>query len=250
MAVLAFLPFPVAAAIPLLVLVVTFEVIRPLHFGAERIGRYVQVFYEEEGEQGRSLRDTPSWERVAMSFGRVPGVGGHPLFVPIFFMATAVNYLGVILPGPVADRDGGDGGAASRLRRRGSSQRIAPCARNARSSSPASASCTGKANLEAPAPVLLTFDRNIPTLALVSNVDRTSCCHACVVSGAISVTVPRPTASLDEEVHAVFTSSSTRRPRRACRSSRRAERRPWNWDAKRRSRSRCARRAPAPRSTR
>ncbi len=36
-----------------------------------------------------------------MSIGVVPGVGGHPLFVPIFFMATAVNYLGVILPGPV-----------------------------------------------------------------------------------------------------------------------------------------------------
>jgi hypothetical protein len=100
-AVLAFLPFPVAAAIPLLVLVVTFEIIRPLHFGAERIGRYVQVFYEEDGDQGRSLRDTPSWERVAMSFGTVPGAGGHPLFVPLFFMATAVNYFAVLLPGPV-----------------------------------------------------------------------------------------------------------------------------------------------------
>ena len=39
-AVLVLLPYPVGAAIPLLVLVVTFEVIRPLHFGAERIGRY------------------------------------------------------------------------------------------------------------------------------------------------------------------------------------------------------------------
>jgi hypothetical protein len=101
-AVLALLPYPVAAAIPLLVLVVTFEVIRPLHFGAERIGRYLQVFYEEEGDPGRSLTDTPSWERVAMSFGAVPGVGGHPLFVPVFFLATAANYLAVILPGPVA----------------------------------------------------------------------------------------------------------------------------------------------------
>ena len=35
-----------------------------------------------------------------MSFGVVPGVGGHPLFVPLFFIATAINFLGVLLPGP------------------------------------------------------------------------------------------------------------------------------------------------------
>jgi hypothetical protein len=101
-AVLALLPYPAAAAIPLLALLVTFEVIRPLHFGAERIGRYLQVFYEEAGEPNRALSDTPSWERVAMSFGTVPGVGGHPLFVPIFLIATAINYLAVMLPRPVA----------------------------------------------------------------------------------------------------------------------------------------------------
>jgi hypothetical protein len=100
-AVVAWLPYPIAAAIPLLVLAATFEAIRPLHFGAERIGRYLQVFYEEAGEPGRPLRDTPSWERVAMAFGNVPGVGGHPLFVPIFFLATLANYLAVIIPGPL-----------------------------------------------------------------------------------------------------------------------------------------------------
>jgi hypothetical protein len=99
--VVAWLPYPVAAAIPLLVIAATFEAIRPLHFGSERIGRYLQVFYEEAGEPGRPLRDTPSWERVAMSFGKVPGVGGHPLFVPIFFLATLANYLAVIIPGPL-----------------------------------------------------------------------------------------------------------------------------------------------------
>ena len=99
-AVLVLVPYAVAAAIPLLVLVVTFEVIRPLHFGAERIGRYLQVFYEEAGDPGRALSDTPSWERVAMSFGVVPGVGGHALFVPLFLMATALNYLAVLLPRP------------------------------------------------------------------------------------------------------------------------------------------------------
>jgi hypothetical protein len=100
-AVVAWLPYPVAAVIPLLVLSATFEAVRPLHFGAERIGRYLQVFHEEAGEAGRPLRDTPSWERVAMSFGTVPGVGGHPLFVPIFFLATLANYLAVVIPGPL-----------------------------------------------------------------------------------------------------------------------------------------------------
>ena len=37
-----------------------------------------------------------------MSFGTVPGVGGHPLFVPVFLLATAINFLAVVLPGPVA----------------------------------------------------------------------------------------------------------------------------------------------------
>ena len=100
-AVLAFLPYPVAAAIPLLVLLATFETIRPLHFGAERIGRYLQVFYEADGDPNRPMRDTPSWERVAMSFGAIPGIGGHPLFVPLFLIAALLNYLAVLLPRPV-----------------------------------------------------------------------------------------------------------------------------------------------------
>ena len=100
-AVLALLPYPVASAIPLLVLVATFEAIRPLHFGAERIGRYLQVFYEESGQPDRPLADTPSWERVAMSFGHVPGVGGHPLFIPVFVLAAFANYVVVLIPNPV-----------------------------------------------------------------------------------------------------------------------------------------------------
>ena len=100
-AVLVWLPYPVASTIPLVLIAATFEAIRPLHFGAERIGRYLQVFHEEAGNPGRPLSETPSWERVAMTFGTVPGVGGHPLFVPIFFLATVVNYLAVMIPGPV-----------------------------------------------------------------------------------------------------------------------------------------------------
>jgi hypothetical protein len=93
-------PYPLGSVIPLLILVATFEAIRTLHFGAERIGRYLQVFYEEQG--GRPLSQVPSWERTAMVFGSaVPGAGGNPLFSPIFGIATALNFIAVILPGPV-----------------------------------------------------------------------------------------------------------------------------------------------------
>jgi len=101
-AVLAWIPYPLAAIIPLLLLLATFEGIRPLHFGAERIGRFVQVFHEEDGQPGRSLSDTPSWERVAMRLSTVPGTGGHPLFVPVFFLAAIVNTLPVLLAQPQA----------------------------------------------------------------------------------------------------------------------------------------------------
>jgi hypothetical protein len=94
--VLVWLPYPLAFLVPLLTLLAAFEAIRPLHFGAERIGRYLQVFYEETGEPERPLHDTPSWERVAMRFGAVPGVGGHPLFLPVFVLATAVNFMAAI----------------------------------------------------------------------------------------------------------------------------------------------------------
>ncbi|MDP2053679.1 MAG: hypothetical protein Q8L75_08590 [Acidobacteriota bacterium] len=101
-AVLALIPYPMAAVIPLLVLLVTFEVIRPLHFGAERLGRYLQVFYEEAGQPERPLSETPAWERVAMRLSAVPGTGGHPLFVPVFFLATVGNTLPVLLAQPPA----------------------------------------------------------------------------------------------------------------------------------------------------
>ena len=98
-AVLAWLPNPVAGSIPLLLLIATFEVNRILHLGVERIGRYLQAFYEDSEVSGA---DTPAWERTAMSFGpSVPGAGGHPLLLPIFLLATVLNFLTVVLPGPV-----------------------------------------------------------------------------------------------------------------------------------------------------
>ena len=52
--------------VPLLILVAGFEAIFALHVNVERIGRYLQVFHE----------DDDGWEQVAMQFGRFPG--GRP----------------------------------------------------------------------------------------------------------------------------------------------------------------------------
>src|SRR6476661_6178043 len=52
---------PALTLIPLLVLAASFEVIFTLHTGVERVGRYIQVFYEEAG-------DPAAWEQVAMAY--------------------------------------------------------------------------------------------------------------------------------------------------------------------------------------
>lgn len=99
-ATLVLLPYPVVSVVPLMVLVATFEVIRPLHVGAERIGRYLQVFHEGPATAGPIA--PPAWERTAMALGAaVPGAAGHPLMAPVFALATLVNLLAVLLPGPV-----------------------------------------------------------------------------------------------------------------------------------------------------
>ena len=40
---------PVATFLPLLILAITFEAVFSLHVGVERIGRYIQVFLEDDG---------------------------------------------------------------------------------------------------------------------------------------------------------------------------------------------------------
>ena len=98
------LPYPVAAIVPLTVLVTTFEAVRTLHFGAERIGRYLQVFYEEVNAGPDSVLKPPAWERTAMAFGAaVPGAAGHPLFAPIFALVTLVNLVAVMLAEPLPE---------------------------------------------------------------------------------------------------------------------------------------------------
>jgi hypothetical protein len=99
--VLTWLANPIASVVPLLLLLVTFEVVRSLHLGVERIGRYIQVFFEEDAGGSAPIKP-PAWEHTAMAFGpSVPGAGVHPYFLPVFMMATVLNFLAVLFPGPV-----------------------------------------------------------------------------------------------------------------------------------------------------
>jgi hypothetical protein len=93
----AWLPYPAAAVVPLVPLLATFEAVRSLNAGAERMGRYLQVWFEDPADAER-----PAWEHTAMAFGpKVPGAGGHPLFLPVFLAAIGLNLLAVMLPQPV-----------------------------------------------------------------------------------------------------------------------------------------------------
>jgi hypothetical protein len=75
----------------LLVLCAGFETLFHLHLGVERIGRYLQVFFEEDGGPGR---EGPGWETTAVAFGRAfPAAGNDPLFSRVFLLATVLNVL-------------------------------------------------------------------------------------------------------------------------------------------------------------
>jgi len=91
----AFGESPVGSLFSLAVLSAGFEAVHALHAGVERIGRYIQVFYEGDG-QG------PKWETTAMAVGpALPGGGIDPLFTPIFASAAIVNLIPVaLLPSP------------------------------------------------------------------------------------------------------------------------------------------------------
>jgi hypothetical protein len=87
---------PVAALLPLAVLVGGFEAIHALHVGAERIGRYLQVFYEGDPTG-------PQWETTAMAVGpALPGGGIDPLFTVVFTCTTVINLMPALLPQPAA----------------------------------------------------------------------------------------------------------------------------------------------------
>lgn len=76
---------PEATLISLLVLAASFEGVFMLHTATERVGRYVQVFYESEER---------NWETTAMAFGRTyPASTADALFSIFFWMAAVLNIL-------------------------------------------------------------------------------------------------------------------------------------------------------------
>ena len=83
---------PVATLLPLLILAAVFEAVFALHIGVERIGRYIQVYFEE----------TSGWEHAAMAYGRTFRGGGDPLFALVFVGATILNFVPVLIAEPVA----------------------------------------------------------------------------------------------------------------------------------------------------
>ena len=85
---------PAMSLCSLAILAGGFEAIHALHVGVERIGRYIQVFYEGTG-------DVPRWETTAMSIGpALPGGGVDPLFTVIFALVTLLNLMAAIVPSP------------------------------------------------------------------------------------------------------------------------------------------------------
>jgi len=80
---------PVGSIVPLVVLATAFECVFALHIGVERIGRYLQVFYEDQ------------WERTAMAFGRPAGaVRLDALFSIPFGLAALINLMPALIQGP------------------------------------------------------------------------------------------------------------------------------------------------------
>ena len=92
-----FSQLPVGSLLSLAVLAAGFETVHALHVGVERIGRYLQVFYEERPSPNEI---PPRWETTAMAGGpTLPGGGVDPLFSVLFLGATALNLLPMALPG-------------------------------------------------------------------------------------------------------------------------------------------------------
>jgi hypothetical protein len=85
---------PVAVLFTLSILVAGFEAIHALHVGVERIGRYLQVYYE-------TTPDGPRWETTAMAVGpALPGGGIDPLFAVVFLLAAIANLIPALIYEP------------------------------------------------------------------------------------------------------------------------------------------------------
>jgi hypothetical protein len=88
---------PLVTLIPLLVLATSFEITFALHTGVERIGRYIQVFFEEP-------TDSAAWEHRIMEFGRSGKrrLSTDPLFARSFLISVVLNLVTVLISGPIA----------------------------------------------------------------------------------------------------------------------------------------------------
>jgi hypothetical protein len=83
---------PFGSLVSLAVLIGGFEAVHALHVGAERIGRYLQVYYE-------ALPDGPRWETAVMTVGpALPGGGIDPLFSVVFTGVAMINMVPALLP--------------------------------------------------------------------------------------------------------------------------------------------------------
>src|SRR6188508_370818 len=102
----------VIALLPLLVLAATFEINFFVHTGVERIGRYLQVFYEERA-------GTTGWETTAMNYGAKYPSGLDPLFSVLFAAAALLSFLSTLVvahePGWMACSLAGHLGLAYRI---------------------------------------------------------------------------------------------------------------------------------------
>lgn len=100
LALVLFSELPIAALLSLAVLAAGFEAIHALHVGVERIGRYLQVCYEEAAPTD-SHGGAPRWETTAMAVGpALPGGGVDPLFSVLFLGATTLNLIPMLVPDP------------------------------------------------------------------------------------------------------------------------------------------------------
>ena len=94
MALLLLGDLPAATLLSLAVLAGGFEAIHALHVGTERIGRYLQVYYEIDP-------DGPRWETTALAVGpALPGGGIDPLFSVAFVLASVVGLIVALVPEP------------------------------------------------------------------------------------------------------------------------------------------------------
>lgn len=91
------IPMPVTSLVPLLVLAGAFEAVFALHVGVERIGRYLEAFYEGDAP---TSPPGPQWEHAAHAFGRslTDGAGRlDPLFAALFVSASVLNLVPVLI---------------------------------------------------------------------------------------------------------------------------------------------------------